>query len=81
MKLLVIILSLLSERYLVHAVSHMRFNWFSAYFNAIFKRLPQTKNPLNQVITLLIIVLPILIACALLFLSLIASSSVSSVFC
>ena len=66
MKLLVIILSLLSERYLIHAVSSIRFNWFSAYANAICQRLPQT-GYLYQAFIILALVLPILVVCALIF--------------
>ncbi|KTD29780.1 MULTISPECIES: hypothetical protein [Legionella] len=66
MKLLVIILSLLSERYLVHAVSHRRFDWFPVYFKTICQYLPQTKQSLNQTIILLMVILPLLILSALL---------------
>ncbi|KTD36185.1 inner membrane protein AmpE [Legionella nautarum] len=66
MKLLVILLSLLSERYLVHAVSHLRFNWFPAYFNTLYQRLPKSHQLLNQTLILLAAVLPIAIICALL---------------
>lgn len=66
MKLLVIILSLLSERYLVHAVSHLRFNWFPAYFNTLSERLPKSHQLLYQALILLAIVLPLAIICAVL---------------
>lgn len=39
MKFLVIILCLLSERFLVHISSHHRFNWFMDYSNAVASRL------------------------------------------
>jgi AmpE protein len=39
MKLLVIVLCLLSERFLVHAALHKRFYWISAYINFIAGRL------------------------------------------
>ena len=39
MKFLVIILCLLSERFLIHVSSHHRFNWFMDYSNAVASRL------------------------------------------
>lgn len=59
MKLLVIVLCLLSERYLVHAVSHSRFSWFNDYFNAFHKRLPQTGLLANSYVVLLVMILPL----------------------
>lgn len=41
MKLLVIVLCLLSERFLVHVSSHHRFHWFSIYSHAMEQRLSQ----------------------------------------
>ncbi|ASQ45690.1 regulatory signaling modulator protein AmpE [Legionella clemsonensis] len=59
MKLFIIILCLLSERYLVHTVSHHRFYWFSSYFNAISEKLRATDNSLlSQSLILLAVVLP-----------------------
>lgn len=61
MKLLVIVLCILSERYLVHAASHYRFHWFDAYCNNITGKLPQTGLLANSFVTLAILILPILI--------------------
>ncbi|MBA2710565.1 MAG: regulatory signaling modulator protein AmpE [Tatlockia sp.] len=59
MKLLVILLSLLSERYLVHALSYMRFNWFKSYFDKVILTIGQKDLLLNQHILLILIILPI----------------------
>ena len=67
MKLLVILLCLLSERYLVHAVSHLRFNWFSSYCNKINQYLPQNNLFLNPIIFLAIIMLPLIVMVWLIF--------------
>lgn len=68
MKLLVIVLCLLSERYLVHALSHDRFNWFSSYFNQLCQRLPQNKFFLNPIVLLIFVVLPLVILCGIVLL-------------
>jgi AmpE protein len=60
MKLLVILICLLSERYLVHALSYLRFNWFSSYCNRIYQYVGQTPLLLNPHILLIIIVVPLL---------------------
>ncbi len=65
MKLIVIILCLLSERQLVHAVSHSRFNWFHSYFNALSQRIALTQPLVNQLAILLATVLPLVILCGL----------------
>lgn len=62
MKLLVILICLLSERYLVHALSCLRFNWFPAYYNRIYHYVNQNELLLNPNILLIIIVLPLLVA-------------------
>ncbi|WED44099.1 regulatory signaling modulator protein AmpE [Legionella cardiaca] len=59
MKLFVIVLCLLSERYLVHAVSHNRFYWFSSYFTAISQKLFTTEASLfYQILILVAVVIP-----------------------
>ncbi|KTD11387.1 regulatory signaling modulator protein AmpE [Legionella jamestowniensis] len=59
MKLFVIVLCLLSERYLVHTVSHNRFYWFSSYFIGISEKLRTTDTSLfSQALILLAVVLP-----------------------
>lgn len=65
MKLLVILLCLLSERYLVHALSYLRFNWFSAYCTKIYQSISQTKLLLNPAILLTILVLPLIVIAAI----------------
>ncbi|MBA2656187.1 MAG: hypothetical protein H0U70_04290 [Tatlockia sp.] len=65
MKLLVILLCILSERYLVHAISYLRFNWFPTYCNKIFQTLQQSAWLLNPVILMAIFVLPIVLIVAL----------------
>ncbi|CDZ79142.1 regulatory protein AmpE [Legionella massiliensis] len=68
MKLLVILLCLLSERYVVHAASYLRFNWFTDYCNKIYQISPQTKVFSNPAVILALIVLPLVILCALVLL-------------
>lgn len=66
MKLLVIVLCLLSERYLVHAISHLRFSWFPAYVNYLQQLDSSKKTLIHPPLLLLAIVLPLLILCGLL---------------
>ncbi len=61
MKLLVILLCLLSERYLIHAMSYLRFNWFPVYCKKIEKSVSQTKLLLQPAILLTILVLPLVV--------------------
>lgn len=61
MKLLVILLCLLSERYLVHAVSYLRFTWFSSYYTIIKENLVKIKINLVSLSLLVLVVLPMLI--------------------
>ncbi|KTC78347.1 regulatory signaling modulator protein AmpE [Legionella brunensis] len=64
MKLLVIVLCLLSERYLVHAISHRRFYWFPAYFAAISQKLSMSETSLlSQILILCAVVLPPVLIC------------------
>lgn len=65
MKLLVILLCLLSERYLIHAVSYLRFNWFGDYCNKINQIIPQAKVSSHPAFILALIILPVLILCSL----------------
>lgn len=67
MKLLVVVLCLLSERFLMHAISYRRFIWFPAYCNKIqqgFANISLIKNPW---ILLLILILPLVLATALIY--------------
>jgi AmpE protein len=63
MKLLIIVLCLLSERYLVHAVSHNRFSWFAQYFDWINQKLPQSSLSTNSYFVLGMVILPIVLLC------------------
>lgn len=62
MKLLVIVLCLLSERFLVHASSHYRFDWFKTYCKKLKNNLPRTLQTANSWFLLATLVLPILLA-------------------
>jgi AmpE protein len=63
MKLFVIVLCLLSERYLVHSISHSRFYWFPSYFAAISQKLLKSEFSLfNQLSVLaLVVFIPLII--------------------
>ena len=61
MKLLVIVLCILSERYLVHAASYYRFHWFAAYSNSVTQKLPHNGLFANSFVALAALILPILI--------------------
>jgi len=64
MKLLVIVLCLLSERFLIHNSSYTRFHWFGDYCNTITKKLaklPFLDNPWG---VLVMIIAPLLIFAA-----------------
>jgi len=67
MKLLVIVLCLLSERYLIHAISYQRFFWFPDYCQYI-KKLSE-KNTLfsNPWALFTLIVLPILLVISIIY--------------
>ena len=71
MKLLVIVLCLLSERFLVHATSHHRFNWFALYANAMEQRFSQLPILSSPWIMLAFAILPLFLVAvfALFFLS------------
>ena len=57
MDLLVIVLCLLSERFLVHKVAHHRFHWFMSYTNRITSMLPVS---FPAWVTLALILLPLI---------------------
>ena len=61
MKLLVIVLCLLSERFLVHVGSHNRFRWFSVYGKAMDQRLAQISFLSSSWLMLVLVVLPLLL--------------------
>lgn len=63
MKLLIIVLSLLSERYLMHRIAQQRFSWFPAYTAKLRHMLPAQENAnsnIRAVLLLLLYILPIL---------------------
>lgn len=68
MKLLVIMLCLLSERFLVHSISYQRFSWFEYYGTSIIKLLEQKKLTTSSWFVLLALVSPILLLVALIYL-------------
>jgi AmpE protein len=61
MKLLVIVLCLLSERFLVHASSHNRFQWFASYGNAMEQRLSNIPFLSSSWLMLIVAALPMLL--------------------
>ena len=67
MKLLVIVLCLLSERFLVHASSHNRFHWFSTYCNNMQQGLSKKLSLSNPWLVFIMILLPLLLAASLVF--------------
>lgn len=70
MKLFVIVLCILSERYLTHVISYYRFHWFNAYFTKIKQQLSSNEFFMNPYVLLAVIILPILLLVGLiLFLS------------
>lgn len=72
MKLFVIVLCLLSERYLVHALSHHRFTWFENYYAVLVNKLgiQNSVTISQQALLLAVIILPILILTWLVFFTL-----------
>lgn len=67
MKLFVMVLSLLSERYLIHSISFSRFNWFTSYYRNLKERLPPQPVFSNPWVILAIIVLPLVLTTALVY--------------
>ena len=61
MKLLVIVLCLLSERFLVHVSSHNRFHWFSLYSKAMDKQLAKVALFSSPWVMLILALLPMLL--------------------
>jgi AmpE protein len=57
MKLFVIVICLLSERFLVHKLSLYRFHWFPAYYQTIINKFPKVSSWL----LLLILIVPLLL--------------------
>jgi AmpE protein len=67
MKLLVIVLCLLSERFLIHTFSHQRFSWFMDYAALIRKKTDNHAALDNPWLKLALIVLPIIIAVSIIY--------------
>jgi len=59
MKLLVILFSLLSERFLIHQISFRRFHWFNDYYNFLEKKFAATGLFHNPWLQIILIVLPV----------------------
>ncbi len=67
MKLLVIVLCLLSERFLVHTVSHQRFCWFADYCLSIKKLIEKSDFFTNSWMYLAGVVAPIIFVVSLIY--------------
>ena len=67
MKLLVIILCLLSERYLMHSWSYKRFFWFDAYCNKL-RSFNANTTITNSWVKLAFLILPLLLIVSILYL-------------
>ena len=67
MKLLVIVLCLLSERFLIHSISSRRFFWFGDYYVALNNIIEKHNYFKNKWIILALIILPIVVPVAVLF--------------
>jgi AmpE protein len=67
MKLLVILLCLLSERYLVHAISYQRFYWIENYYRYIKKIGESHSFFTNPWVLLALVVVPIILVTALIY--------------
>lgn len=65
MDLLVIVLSLLSERYLVHKIAHNRFHWFTTYSHVISSRITRALPSISAWVVLAMIVMPVLLMAAI----------------
>ena len=59
MKLLVIILCLVSERFLTHALAQRRFEWFTSYFNAVTRQFPKKGLLSSSIMVLIAVVAPL----------------------
>lgn len=68
MKLLVILLCLLSERFLIHSISYNRFVWFESYYQYIKSFIDKNNIPRNTAFLLFLIIVPIIIGVSLAYL-------------
>lgn len=67
MKLLVVVLCLLSERFLMHAISYRRFIWFPAYCNKIQQVLANSSVIKNPWFLLAILIAPVAVIIAIVY--------------
>lgn len=68
MKLLVILLCLLSERFLIHSASYQRFSWFEHYYLSIKNIMDKYNLPANTALMLALIVVPPIVVVSLIYL-------------
>lgn len=61
MKLFVIVLCLLSERYLIHSLSTRRFNWFPSWFHKVSQRLSKPGATSHALLIMAAVMLPIVV--------------------
>lgn len=61
MKLLVVVLCLLSERFLIHSISYQRFSWFGDYVLFIKKTIDKNDFFINPWVNLAAIIFPIIL--------------------
>lgn len=67
MKLFVIVLCLLSERFLIHSVSFSRFNWFSDYYDFLLDQLKPKKTKTSPWLVIFAVIFPLVLITALVF--------------
>lgn len=67
MKLMVIVLCLLSERFLIHTISYQRFAWFGDYSQFINKHIENNHFFNNQWVKLAAIILPIILIVSIIY--------------
>lgn len=67
MKLLVVVLCLLSERFLIHSASYQRFIWFNEYSQHILDRIKQNNYFSNPWIQFAAIVLPLILLVSIIY--------------
>jgi len=67
MKLLIIVLCILSERYLIHRVAQKRFDWFDGYVSKMQKSFGSVSFLHNSCLQLLLLLIPVVFIVWLLF--------------
>lgn len=68
MKLLVIVLCLLSERFLIHSASYQRFYWFNNYCSSMMNVIEKNNGLENPWLVLMALLLPIIIPVGIIYL-------------